>query len=108
MLYLQREGGPKLRLMQAAKDEFTLAEVPEARLKFVRDENGKIKHVICSAKDITERKLLEQELTKLRQQLVGVECRLPVCIADDPLCCVVLGTSKILSDFKLLRRIEIE
>jgi rod shape-determining protein MreB len=33
---------------------------------------------------------------------------LPVCIADGPLCCVVLGTGKILSDFKLLRRIEIE
>ncbi len=27
---------------------------------------------------------------------------------DDPLCCVVLGTSKILSNFKLLRRISIE
>jgi rod shape-determining protein MreB len=36
------------------------------------------------------------------------ETGLPVCIADDPLCCVVLGTSKILSNFKLLRRIEIE
>jgi rod shape-determining protein MreB len=36
------------------------------------------------------------------------ETGLPVCIADDPLCCVVLGTSKILSDFKLLRRISIE
>jgi rod shape-determining protein MreB len=36
------------------------------------------------------------------------ETGLPVCIADDPLRCVVLGTSKILSNFKLLRRIEIE
>jgi rod shape-determining protein MreB len=36
------------------------------------------------------------------------ETGLPVCIADDPLCCGVLGTSKILSNFKLLRRIEIE
>jgi rod shape-determining protein MreB len=36
------------------------------------------------------------------------ETGLPVCIADDPMCCVVLGTSKMLSDFKLLRRISIE
>jgi rod shape-determining protein MreB len=36
------------------------------------------------------------------------ETGLPVCIADDPLCCVVLGTSKILTNFKLLRRIEVE
>src|ERR1700687_1169259 len=36
------------------------------------------------------------------------ETGLPVCIADDPLCCVALGTNKILSNFKLLRRISIE
>jgi rod shape-determining protein MreB len=36
------------------------------------------------------------------------ETGLPVCIADDPLCCVVLGISKILGNFKLLRRISIE
>src|SRR6202049_2546947 len=36
------------------------------------------------------------------------ETGLPVCIADDPLCCVVLGTNKILSNFKLLQRISIE
>ena len=33
---------------------------------------------------------------------------LPVSIADDPLCSVVLGTGKMLSDFKLLRKISIE
>ena len=36
------------------------------------------------------------------------ETGLPVCIADDPLCCVVLGTAKILNDFKFLQRISIE
>src|SRR5258708_5768588 len=36
------------------------------------------------------------------------ETGLPVCVADDPLCSVVLGTGKILSDFKLLRRISVE
>ena len=34
--------------------------------------------------------------------------RLPASIADDPLCSVVLGTGKMLSDFKLLRKISIE
>jgi len=32
---------------------------------------------------------------------------LPVSIADDPLCSVVLGTGKMLSDFKLLRKISL-
>ena len=41
-LYLQRRGGPKLKLLSVSKDVFTLAEVPEARMKFVRDEKGKI------------------------------------------------------------------
>jgi rod shape-determining protein MreB len=36
------------------------------------------------------------------------ETGLSVCIADDPLCCGVLGAGKILSDFKLLRKISIE
>jgi hypothetical protein len=44
-LYLQREGGPRLKLKAVSKDEFTLEEAPEARLKFVRDENGKIKEL---------------------------------------------------------------
>jgi Aspartyl protease len=44
-LYLQREGGPRLKLKPVSKDEFTLEEVPEARMKFVIDENGKIKEL---------------------------------------------------------------
>ena len=50
-LYLQREGGPKLKLTQVSKDEYTLEALPEARLKFVRDESGKIKelHVLNRA-----------------------------------------------------------
>ena len=47
-------------------------------------------------------------LLKNLDKRIREETGLPVCIADDPLCCVVLGTSKILSDFKLLRKIEIE
>ena len=36
------------------------------------------------------------------------ETGLPVSIAEDPLCSVVLGTGKMLTDFRLLRRIAIE
>ena len=47
-------------------------------------------------------------LLKNLDKRIREETGLPVCVGDDPLCCVVLGNSKILSDFKLLRRIEIE
>ena len=36
------------------------------------------------------------------------ETALPVCIADDPLYSVVLGTAKLLDDFTLLRRIAVD
>ena len=47
-------------------------------------------------------------LLKTVGKRIREETGLPVCIADDPLCSVVLGTGKILSDFKLLRKISIE
>ena len=47
-------------------------------------------------------------LLKNLDKRIREETGLPVCIADDPLCCVVLGAGKILSDFKLLEKISIE
>jgi rod shape-determining protein MreB len=47
-------------------------------------------------------------LLKNLDKRIREETALPVCIADDALCCVVLGTGKILSDFKFLRRVSIE
>lgn len=41
-LFLQRRGGPRMKLIASGKDEFTLEPVPAARLAFVRDENGKV------------------------------------------------------------------
>lgn len=41
-LYLQRQGGPKVKLVAAGKDEFTLEPVPSARVTFVRGESGKV------------------------------------------------------------------
>src|SRR5881397_147241 len=47
-------------------------------------------------------------LLKNLDKRIREETGLPVCIADDPLCSVVLGTGKVLSDFRLLRKILIE
>lgn len=41
-LFLQRQGGPRLKLTPVGKDEFGLEIVPEARLKFVRGDDGKV------------------------------------------------------------------
>lgn len=41
-LYLQRPNGMKLKLVAAEKDEYTIEVVPNAKVKFVRDESGKI------------------------------------------------------------------
>jgi rod shape-determining protein MreB and related proteins len=47
-------------------------------------------------------------LLKTLDKRIREETGLPVCIADNPLCCGVLGTAKVLNDFKILRRISIE
>ena len=47
-------------------------------------------------------------LLKNLDKRIREETGLPVSIADDPLCSVVLGTGEMLSDFKLLRKISIE
>src|SRR5438309_503917 len=47
-------------------------------------------------------------LLKNLDKRIREETGLPVSIADDPLASVVLGTGKMLSDFRLLRKISIE
>jgi rod shape-determining protein MreB len=47
-------------------------------------------------------------LLKILDKRIREETGLPVSIADDPLSSEVLGTGKMLSDFKLLRKISIE
>ena len=61
--------------------------------------------------DISDRGILLAGGGALLQNLdrrIQEEIGLPVRVANDPLCSVVLGTGKLLSDFKLLRRISIE
>jgi rod shape-determining protein MreB and related proteins len=45
-------------------------------------------------------------LLKNLDNRIREETGLPVTIADDPMCSVVLGTGKLLADFRLLRKIE--
>ena len=47
-------------------------------------------------------------LIKNLDKRIREETGLPVSIADDPLASVVLGTGKMLSDFRLLRKIKID
>ena len=47
-------------------------------------------------------------LIRNRDVRIREETGLPVSIAEDPLASVVIGTSRMLSDFKLLRRISLE
>ena len=47
-------------------------------------------------------------LLKNLDKRIRDETGLPVCIADDPSCSVVLGTAKLLDDFRLLRRIAVD
>ena len=47
-------------------------------------------------------------LLKNLDRRISEETGLPVSIADDPLACVALGTGKMLDDFDLLRRLQIE
>jgi rod shape-determining protein MreB len=47
-------------------------------------------------------------LLKNLDKRIREETGLPVSIADDPLCSVVLGAGKMLNDFKLLRKITLE
>ena len=47
-------------------------------------------------------------LLKDLDRRIREETGLPASMADDPLCCVVLGTGKMLDDFKLLRKLSME
>src|SRR5574340_487725 len=47
-------------------------------------------------------------LLKNRDRRIREETGLPVSLADDPLCSVVLGTGKMLNDFRLLRKLSLE
>lgn len=41
-LFLQRDGGPALRLVPDGRDAFTIADIPQARVRFLRDTGGSV------------------------------------------------------------------
>ena len=82
----------------------------------VLNENGFLEDAAVGAPpelsaDISDRGIVLTgggALLKNLDKRIREETGLPVSIADDPLASVVLGTGKMLSDFKLLRKISIE
>ena len=61
--------------------------------------------------DISDRGLVlagGDALLKNLDKRIREETGLPVCIAAEPLCSVVLGTAKLLDDFRLMRRIAVD
>ena len=50
-LYIQRPNGQKLKLVEVAKDEYFLEPVPTAKVKFVRDDGGKIIEINVLTRD---------------------------------------------------------
>ena len=49
-----------------------------------------------------------EQASQTAEREIREETGLPVSVADDPLASVVLGTGKMLSDFRLLRKIKID
>jgi hypothetical protein len=44
-LYLQRTGGPRLELVPAGRDAFTIANIPQAKIEFGRDQQGRVNEI---------------------------------------------------------------
>lgn len=44
-LYIQRQGGQQIKLVAAEKDEFRIERIPTARIRFTRDETGKVTEI---------------------------------------------------------------
>jgi len=60
--------------------------------------------------DISERGIILTgggSLLKNLDERIRVETGMPVLLADEPLASVVLGTGKMLEDFKLLRKMSV-
>jgi rod shape-determining protein MreB len=103
------EGVPKSVTVDDSEVRGALSECVSAIVSAIRVALERIPPELSA--DIIDRGIVLAgggALLKNLDKRIREETGLPVCIADDPLCCGVLGTSKILGNFKLLRRIEIE
>ena len=100
------EGVPKTLLLSDEEIREALSEVVAAIVETVRVALERTPPELSA--DIMDRGIVLTgggALLKRFDKRLAVETGLPVFIAEDPLSSVVLGTSKMLTDFKLLRRI---
>ena len=100
------EGVPKTLTITDAEIREALAEPISLIVNAVRVALERTPPELCA--DIVDRGIVLTgggSLLKNLDRLLREETGLPVSVAEDPLCSVVLGTGKMLSDFDLLRKI---
>jgi len=103
------EGKPKTVIMGDDEIRRALAEPVRAIVQAVHDALERIPPELSA--DIFDRGIILTgggAMLKNLDQRIREETGLPVSIADDPLTCVVMGTGKLLDDFRLLRKVAIE
>jgi rod shape-determining protein MreB len=103
------EGVPKTLLIEDSEIREALAECVATIVNAIRVALERTPPELSA--DISDRGIVLTgggAMLKSLDQRIREETGLPVSIAEDPLASVVLGTGKMLTDFKLLRRIIIE
>jgi len=103
------EGVPKTIAIEDAEIREALSEGVDAIVNAIRVALERTPPELSA--DISDRGIVLTgggALLKNLDKRIREETGLPVSIADDPLASVVLGTGKMLSDFKLLRKIAVE
>ena len=103
------EGRPKTVTMDDEEVRRALSEPVRAIVQAVHDALERIPPELSA--DIFDRGIILTgggSLLKNLDKRIREETGLPVSIADDPLASVVLGTGRMLSDFRLLRKISID
>ncbi len=103
------EGVPKTIILNDTEVREALSEWVSTLMNAIRVVLERIPPELSA--DISDRGIVLTgggALLKDLDRRIREETGLPVSIADDPLCCVVLGTGKMLDDFKLLRKLSIE
>jgi rod shape-determining protein MreB len=103
------EGVPKTIILNDSEVREALSEWVSTLMNAIRVGLERIPPELSA--DISDRGIVLTgggALLKNLDSRIREETGLPVSIADDPLCCVVLGTGKMLDDFKLLRKLSID
>src|SRR5260370_1125985 len=103
------EGVPKTIILNDSEVRDVLSDWVSTLMNAIRMGLERIPHALSA--DISNRGIVLTgggALLKHLDRRIREETGLPVSIADDPLCCVVLGTGKMLDDFKLLRKLSVQ